>query len=109
MREQSPVNQTMKISAVRSELNTLVNRVYRRETRVVVEKSGIPVAAIVSTDDLERLNALDEQDRQARAVLQSMRDPFKDVDQDEIEREANRAVSEVRAEILAERKHTADT
>ena len=49
MREQQPLTQTMKISDVRVQLNTLVNRVFRKETRVLVEKSGILVAAIVST------------------------------------------------------------
>jgi hypothetical protein len=37
MRGQQPINQTMKISDVRGHLNTLVNQVYRKETRVVVE------------------------------------------------------------------------
>ena len=41
------------------------NRVCRHETRVIVEKSGIPVAAIVSAEDLERLRWLDEEDREA--------------------------------------------
>ena len=44
MREQ-PITETMKISEVKQQLNSLVNRVYRHETRVMVEKSGIPVAA----------------------------------------------------------------
>ncbi len=107
MREQQPMSQTMKISDVRSQLNTLVNRVYRKETRVVVEKSGIPVAGIVSTEDLRRLDRLDEQDQQAWAVLDAMRAPFKDVPPEEIEREAERAVAEVRSEMRAEREQRA--
>ena len=37
---------------LRGHFNDVVNQVYRKDTRVVVEKSGIPVAALVSTDDL---------------------------------------------------------
>jgi prevent-host-death family protein len=103
MREQQPMNQTMKISDVRGQLNTLVNQVYRKETRVVVEKSGIPVAALVSTEDLRRLNQFDRE-RDARfALLDELRSPFKDVPAEEIEREVERALAEVRAEARAER------
>jgi len=53
----------MKISEVKQQFNRLVNQVYRRETRVMVEKSGIPVAGIVSAEDLERLDRLDRERR----------------------------------------------
>jgi prevent-host-death family protein len=59
MREQELMTQTMKISEVKNTLSSLVNKVYRKETRVLVEKSGIPVAALVSADDLTRLQQLD--------------------------------------------------
>lgn len=109
MREPQPMQQTMKISDVRGQLNTLVNQVYRKETRVVVEKSGIPVAALVSTEDLKRLNQLDEQDNSAREVLAAMRVPFKDVPAEEIEREVARALTEVRTEMRVEREQTVVT
>lgn len=44
MANDTPTTETMKISDVRAELNKLVNRVYRHETRVIVEKSGTPAA-----------------------------------------------------------------
>ena len=90
MREQHPITRTMKISTVRGQLNNLVNEVYRKETRVIVEKSGIPVAGIVSAEDLKRLDQLD-QDRAARfAVIDDVRDAFADVPDEEIERETDR-------------------
>jgi prevent-host-death family protein len=102
-----PKTETMKISDVRSHINTLVNRVYRKETRVVVEKSGIPVAAIVSLEDLERLERL-ERERAARfAVLDKLREAFAGVPVEEIEREAARAVAEARADMRAEREQLA--
>jgi prevent-host-death family protein len=98
MREQHPMTQTMKISEVRSQLNTLVNRVYRKETRVVVEKSGIPVAGLVSADDLRRLDQLDREREQRFAVLDDMREAFAGVPEEEIERETDRITAEIRVE-----------
>jgi prevent-host-death family protein len=103
MREQEPMTQTMKISDVKNTLSSLVNKVYRKETRVLVEKAGIPVAAIVSAEDLKRLDQLDERDRRAREVLEAMRAPFRGVSPEEIQQEADKAIAEVRAERRAER------
>jgi prevent-host-death family protein len=102
MRKQMPVIQTMKISAVRGQLNTLVNRVYRHETRVLVEKSGIPVAALVSTDDLRRLEQLDKERAADFAVVDEMREAFRDVPADEIERETDRALGAAPVEPAAD-------
>jgi prevent-host-death family protein len=98
MREQRPQTQT--ISDVKNRLSSLVNEVYQHETRVLVEKSGIPVAAIVSAEDLMRLSQL-EQDREALfAAIDRMREAFKDVPPEEIEREADRAVAELRGKLV---------
>ncbi len=102
MREQQPMTQTMKISDVRGQLNTLVNRVFHKETRVVVEKSGIPVAAIVSTEDLERLNRLDRERAERFEVIDAMQATFAGVPVEEIEQETDRITAEIRAE--SERK-----
>jgi prevent-host-death family protein len=103
MGEPQPMTQTMKISDVRGQLNTLVNRVFRKETRVIVEKSGIPVAALVSTDDLERLDRLDRERAERFTVIDELRQAFAGVPDEELEREAERALAEVRAERRAER------
>lgn len=94
----------MKISEVRGQLNSLVNRVYRHEARVVVEKNGIPVAGIVSADDLRRLDQLDRQREADFEVFDELPEAFKDVPDDEIEREADRALAHVREEMRAEQK-----
>ncbi|CAN5677608.1 hypothetical protein BH23CHL4_BH23CHL4_26900 [soil metagenome] len=104
---QEPQTETLKISVVRGQLNTLVNRVYRNETRVLVEKSGIPVAAMISIDDLNKLLRIERQRAEDFAIIDDMRVAFKDVPQEEIEREAEQAVAEVRAEIRAEREQAA--
>jgi prevent-host-death family protein len=104
MREQAPVTQTMKISDVKQQLNSLVNRVYRRETRVVVEKSGIPVAGLVSAEDLRRLDRLDRERAERFQALDEFAAGFADQSPEAIERETAQALAEVRAEQRAERQ-----
>ncbi len=107
MCEQPPVTQSMKATDARRQFAGVINRVARKEARVVVEKSGIPVAAIVSAEDVRRLDRLDwlEREREADfAVIDELRAAFKDVPPEEIEREAERTLTEVRAEMRAERE-----
>ncbi len=99
-----PVIETMKISEVKQGLNGLVNRVYRREARVLIEKSGIPVAAIVSVQDLQRLEQLDRKWAEGERVLREFAAGFADQTPEEIERETAKAIAEARAETWAERE-----
>ncbi|MDF3015392.1 MAG: hypothetical protein K0R44_617 [Thermomicrobiales bacterium] len=95
---EQPTTQTMKISEVKQHLNRLVNQVYRCETRVMVEKSGIPVAGIESAEDLRRLDRLDRERAERFKVLEEFAAGFADQSPEEIERETARAIAEVRAE-----------
>ena len=97
MPDQQPMTETMKISEVKQQFNRLVNRVYRHETRVMVEKSGIPVAGIVSAEDLRRLDRLDHERAERFKILEEFGEAFKDVPADELEREVARALAAVRA------------
>jgi len=54
---------------------------------VLVEKSGIPVAAIISAEDFKRLARLEAERNRDFAILDEMREAFKDVPLEEIERE----------------------
>jgi prevent-host-death family protein len=107
MREQDPVTQTMKISDVKNRLSSLVNEVYRKETRVLVEKSGIPVAALVSAEDLARLARLDRERQERRQLLDRMRAPFKGIPPEQIEADVAAVVAEVRAGMAAEHEPVA--
>jgi hypothetical protein len=81
-----------------------LTRVSRGDERLLLEEEGRPVAALVSVDDLRRLETLDaqrEQDFQALAVI---RDAFRDVPDDELEREVEKTVAEARAQLRAERE-----
>lgn len=92
------MTQVMKASEVRREWSQLLNKVFRSQTRVVVEKSGIPVAAVISAEDLERFTQMEELRKERFKALDNMRDAFKDVPQEELELEINKALTEVRAE-----------
>ncbi len=96
MREREPMIQTVKASEAREQFSQLLNRVFRREARVIVEKSGIPVAAIVSAEDLRRLSELESERDRRFELLEEIGEAFKDVPADEIEREVSRAITEVR-------------
>ena len=50
---------SVKISEARSMLGKVIQRVYDEEDSVVIEKSGIPVAVLVSMADFKRLRKYD--------------------------------------------------
>jgi prevent-host-death family protein len=91
-------NQTMKmtISELKRQLSPVINAVHRKETRVLIEKSGVPVAALVSVEDLERLTTWDRERDEHFAVIDRMRAAFRDVPPEEIEREAERSLTAAR-------------
>ena len=98
MREQECMTQIMNVTQVRDQFSQVVNKVYRKETRIIVEKSGIPVAAIVSAEDLEQMRRIDAEREERFKALDATRDAFKDVPPAELEREVEKALAEVRAE-----------
>jgi prevent-host-death family protein len=89
---------TIKASVARQQFSQLLNDVFRTENRVVVEKSGIPVAAIIPAKDLQRLTQLEAERNNDFAILDEMREAFKDIPAEEIEREVAKAISQVRKE-----------
>ncbi len=91
------MTQVMKASDVRQRWSQLLNKVFRNQTRIVVEKSGIPVAAVISAEDLERFTRLEEQRERNFAVLDEIGEKFRNVPPEEIEQEVSKALREVRS------------
>ena len=91
------MTQTMKASDARQQWSQLLNKVFRDQTRVIVEKSGIPIAAVISAEDLSRLTQLEEGRNERFKVIDRIREAFKDVPADKIERQVKKAIAEVRA------------
>jgi prevent-host-death family protein len=109
MSENNMTTLTVKISDVENQFATLVNEVNHSHTRVIVEKRGVPVAAIISADDLERLSQLDRSREELFKVIDRMREAFKDVPHEEIERETDRIIARNRAANRAAAKKLART
>ena len=94
--------ESLKFTEARSGLSALLDRVFQRKTRVRLYKGNTPVAAIVSIDDLDRLEKYDRE-RQARFTeLERIAQPFADVSPEELEEQVAKAIAEVRAERAVE-------
>ena len=91
MREREPMTKTIKASEARQQFSELLNQVFKGETRVLVEKSGIPVAAIVSATDLNKLQQLESQQSERFKLLECLRAGFADLSAEQIQR----AVTEI--------------
>jgi prevent-host-death family protein len=96
----------MNVTEMRRNLKQVLDTVYRRRARVIVEKSGIPVAALISVADLARFRALEQQRAERFRILNEIGAAFKDVPLEELEREVNRALTEVRARRRAAQNQT---
>ncbi len=92
------MRQTLKASYVRSNWSQLLNQVFRGETEVVVEKSGIPVAALVSAEDFQKLQQMKQQKKENLALLSEIRSAFKDQTPEQIQSAVTQAITEVRQE-----------
>src|SRR5829696_7402161 len=48
-----PIQRVIRVTEVRNHLGSLINRVFRGEEHLVIEKLGIPVAAVISMREYE--------------------------------------------------------
>jgi prevent-host-death family protein len=96
MREREPMTKTLKASEARQQFSELLNQVFKGETRVLVEKSGIPVAAIVSASDLNKLQQLESQQSERFKLLERLRAGFADLSEEQIQREVTKIIEKQR-------------
>lgn len=71
--------ESLKFTEARPILSELLNRVFRREARIRLSKGSVPVAAIVSIRDLERLEAYDRERAERFRSLHEIGERFADV------------------------------
>jgi prevent-host-death family protein len=94
MTQPIPVETAMKLTDAKQQLSRVVNEVARGESWIVVEKSGLPVIAIISVDEYRRFKAREETDQARRAELFNnlarFSDAFADVSHEELDRELAR-------------------
>ena len=96
--QQEPATETINVTEARRGWSGLLNRVFRRQSRVIIERSGIPIAAVISYRDYQFFLSMKARRDERFKVLDEMREAFKDVPPEEIEREVAKAIAEVRAE-----------
>ena len=99
----TPVIETMNVSDTRKQLSETLDLVRRHEARVVVEKSGIAIGALVSMDDLALLKRRDADRSRLLEVMAELSKGFEDVSESEVEAEVEKAIAEVNAERRARR------
>jgi prevent-host-death family protein len=100
---------TMKFTEARPHLSELLNRVHDKELRLKVTKGNLPVAAIVSVEDLERLNQLDAQREREFRVFDEIGAAFADETPEQIEREVATVIAQVRANRQRDRQSNGTT
>lgn len=91
--------ESLKFTEARPKLSELLNRVFHREARIRLYKGSIPVAAIVSIDDLERLERFDRERAETLSKMEALAERFADVPADELSTEIERALASVRDEL----------
>ena len=95
--------ESLKFTEARPKLSSILDRVFQRQSRVRLYKGRIPVAAIVSIDDLERLESLDRQREEDFREMTKVSEAFLDVSDEELEKKIYEIAAQVRREMWAER------
>jgi prevent-host-death family protein len=91
-----PDIQKLSADELRSDLDTVLARVSRNESVVVVEQDGRPLATIVQTDELERLRRLEAEWEKPFEVIDRLRAAFADLSEEEIVRDVAEVISRTR-------------
>lgn len=107
MAEREPMTHVITMTDAQRDFGGLVKRVSKKETRVLLEDNGEPVAALVSPDDLDQLKRLDSYREDPWRVIDEIHARNRDKDPDEVERDVAEALAEVRAEERARRERGA--
>lgn len=95
--------ESLKFTEARSKLSAILDRVFQQEVRIRIYKGNTPVAAIISNKDLERLEAYELRREQAFQNMERIAQGFRDVSPEELQERVDEAITQVRAEMDAER------
>lgn len=104
MSRKKPETRMMSASEARKHFAETVNDAAKGISRTIIEKNGLPSAALISASDLERLERYDAQREEDFRALDDLRAAFADVDPDELIEQFARDLAETRAEMTRERE-----
>jgi prevent-host-death family protein len=97
MSKPDPTIRTVDANEAAGTRSELLDKVAQSHERVIVERGGTPIAAVISVADLARYKNLEAQLVREFEVLNRMADAFNAVPFEEIERETAKALANVRA------------
>lgn len=83
--------------------DTLIRQAAGRVNRIAVAQNGQIVAALVSASDLERLEEMEQRREERIRLVKSIRENFAGIPEDELIREGETALREVRENMDLER------
>lgn len=99
-----PTTKRLNASTARQHFSELVNEVHNGNSRILIERSGIPVAAIISPDDLARLQQRDQEREKLFDAIEEASQGFKDLTTEELERQITAAVASARRDIRRDQR-----
>jgi prevent-host-death family protein len=88
----------MAVAEARQQFSRILDDVREGDQPVIIEKSGVPVAAVVPLAVLDRDRRWAAERTERIALLERMRRPFRDVPTEQIEAQVRKAIASVRAE-----------
>ncbi len=91
------MTQTLSATDVRSNWSQLLKKIFLGETEILVEKSGIPVAAIVSAQDYNKLLQIKKRSEEDLIVVNEIRAAFADQTPEQIDQGIKESLTQVRA------------
>jgi prevent-host-death family protein len=94
---------TVEAAQAQRSFDDLLDEVSDQRTRVVLERDGKTVAALISAADLEYLEHMDRQRAEHFKAIQEIQARNADKDPEEVERDIAEAIAEMRAEARAKR------
>jgi prevent-host-death family protein len=109
MRDREPVTRTLPAATVREQWEQVLGKVAGGQSRVLIERDGEPVAALISASDLVWFEQLEAQRAERFSILDRIGAAFEDVPLDELEEQVTRALETVRQEKRDLARHRAPT
>ncbi len=88
----------MAVAEARQQFSRILDDVREADDTVIIEKSGVPVAALVPLTVLDRDRRWAAERAERMALLERMRRPFRDVPTEEVEARIRKATASARAE-----------
>jgi prevent-host-death family protein len=95
------VTKRISVRDARANFSELLGQVYYTKEAVIVERKGKPMAALVSTEELEAIQRIKDR---GWAVIDELRTRNADADPDEVYQEVTNTVEEVRQEMYEKRQ-----